>query len=254
MDSFQTCSVQKIAATEMPQRLIYTALYSARFGGSLAEKELQRENDRNQYAEDSCGHYITEHYRNSSNKLPSWNLYSPLEHPTISFEIRANHSTIYELAVESNSLVFTNQTLEEVAEGTQVLLKNKSIPIESLFGSRPIGNYPDHAGHRHPWSVEDKEDQLSFGLSTALDIQDKKEKGIAAEQSSQWLTVNVLQNSIASGSLRSWLQLLDSHSRPHKSYEMRDVMSKISDHIQSWIPEVYSWWSTQHRSKLDLRV
>ena len=61
MDSLQTCSVQKIAATEMPQRLIYTALYSARFGGSLAEKELQRENDINQYAEDSCGHYITEH-------------------------------------------------------------------------------------------------------------------------------------------------------------------------------------------------
>ena len=144
------------------------------------------------------------------------NYHSLLEHPSISFQIRADHRTLYELALESNNIIFANQPLEEVGEDTQTVLHDKNFPLETLFNVRPEGNYPDHKGNRHPWSQEDREDQLSFGLSTAIDYKTKTDAGVSSQQATQWLTMNVLQNSIASGSLRSWLQLLDSHSRSHK--------------------------------------
>lgn len=251
MEFSKNCAVKKLSATEMPQRLIYAALYNARFGGSLPEEQ---EGEPTQYSEDSCGHYIAEHYLQSSNRIPSWSAYSPLEHPVISFEIHADIATLYELAAETKLITFTNQSLGEVAEGTQLAITEKSTDLEDLFSARPPGNYPDHTGHRHPWTEEDRQEQLAFGLSTAFDIKSRKEIGVGSHHTSQWLTTNTLQKSVASGSLRSWLQLLDSHSRPHKSYEMQDLVSKIADHINSWIPQVYTWWSTQHRSKLDLRV
>lgn len=250
---FESSSVKRISATEMPQRLIYTALFTTRFGGFLTEEERQQAEDQ-QYPEDSCGRLITDHYRNTSNKTPTWMMYSLLEHPVISFQIRADHRTLYELALESNNIVFANQPLEEVGEDTKIAIHEKDLPLETLFSVRPEGNYPDHKGNRHPWSKEDREDQLSFGLSTAIDYKTKTDAGVSTQQATQWLTMNVLQNSIASGSLRAWLQLLDSHSRSHKTYEMKSLISKISDQIKIWVPEVYGWWSSQHRSKLDLRV
>tara|TARA_B100001250_G_scaffold96817_1_gene81048 strand:+ start:1615 stop:2382 length:768 start_codon:yes stop_codon:yes gene_type:complete len=250
---FESSSVKKISATEMPQRLVYTALFTARFGGFLAEEELQQAEEQ-QYSEDACGRLVSDHYRNTSNRSPTWMMYSCLEHPSISLQIRADHRTLYELALESNDIVFANQPLEEVGEETRIAIHEKDLPLETLFNVRPVGNYPDYKGNRHPWSEDDREDQLSFGLSTAIDYKTKTDAGVSSQQATQWLTMNVLQNSIASGSLRSWLQLLDSHARSHKTYEMKSVVSQISDQIQIWIPEIYGWWSSQHRSKLDLRV
>jgi len=64
----------------------------------------------------------------------------------------------------------------------------------------------------------------------------------------------MLQNVTASGSLRAWLRLLDSCSRPNKSYETKSLTDLIADHVASWVPEVYAWWSNSQRSKTELRV
>ena len=122
---FESSSVKKISATEMPQRLIYTALFTTRFGGFLTDEERKQAEDQ-QYPEDACGRLITDHYRHTSNKTPTWMMYSLLEHPSISFQIRADHRTLYELALESNNIIFANQPLEEVGEDTQTVLQDKN--------------------------------------------------------------------------------------------------------------------------------
>lgn len=246
--------VKRIAATEMPQRLIYTALYMNKHGDLIDDIEKEKDVQEHAFAEDTCGNLITSHYRHTSQTHPSWGTFAALEHPHLSLFIKSDHSTLHEICTERNDMQFSLQPLYEAAENTRLAVNEKNYPLENLFHSRCPGNYPDYTGHRHPWSEADHDNQLASAYSSAIDYNGYREAGASAIQAQQLLTMCMLQNVTASGSLRAWLRLLDSCSRPNRSYETKSLADLIADHVHAWVPEVYSWWSNTHRSKTDLSV
>ena len=252
--AIQAYEVKKIAGTEMPQRLMYTALYMNKHGDFINDIEQEKDVQENAFAEDTCGNLLTSHFRHTSQTHPSWGSFSSLEHPYLSLYIRAAHSTLHELCTERRDITFSLQPLYEAAENTRLCVKEKDYPLEKLFHSRTPGNYPDYTGNRHPWSQEDEQNQLASAYSSAIDYDCQREAGASSVQAQQLLTMCMLQNVTASGSLRAWLRLLDSCSRPNKSYETKSLTDLIADHVASWVPEVYAWWSNSQRSKTELRV
>ncbi len=257
--AFEPFRVETIAATEEPQRLIYTAMRTALTDDYLpAWREALLDGDESQefpdVQEDRCGQHVVKRLLNCDSAKPSWCLYSPLEHPCLTLQIRADQQTLNDLARSAKNISFDLQSMRMVGRGLNKLISNHSYPVEELFFCRQPGHYLDHSGNRCPWTDEDLEDQLAACLSAVIDYNNRLREGNSEEQALQGLPNNVLVNATATGSLRAWLQLINARNRPNNLYEMRNIAELISDHVARWVPEIYSWWSSHEKSKDCLSV
>ena len=237
-EPFDPLEVQTISATEMPQKLIFEALMTSKKGGlDPTQKD---------YAEDECGREIVRHYGQLSQKDPNYGLFTPFDHPSISFRIKADHSTLSQLILNSTQIAFNLEPLVNVGKNLGHSL------VEDEFHVRHPGNYPDSFHYRNPWTEECREEYLAASSSAVIEYQQRNKLGM--DQAESLLPMNILQSVTASGNLRSWLRLLDVNSRPHNSYEMKSLIQAIADEVSKWSPGIYRWWSNNYRSRQDLSL
>lgn len=226
--------VERIAATECPQQLIYVALhndYSEEFCPATA------------LSEDRCGVIAIERLLKGNRGH-----FGPLEHPQLSLALHADHNTIMQLrthrvgiSFDVTSMRYSGRRIEAAARG--------EVPIHDIFYVRPPGRYRDRQGEPYDWGDDDIEEALAIAHASALDYTRLREKGVSEEQARGVLITNYYQNAVVSANLRSWLHLLDIRLKSDAQLEIRALMELVAAQVQRWVPEIYGWWSENRRGK-----
>lgn len=226
--------VERVAATECPQQLIYIALHNDYSEDFVCSTELP---------EDRCGEIAVERLLKGNRGH-----YGCLEHPQLTLALKADHNTIMQLrthrvgvSFDVQSMRYSGKRIEKVAAG--------ELPIEDVFYVRPPGKYRDRQGDPYEWTEDDAEESLAMAFSSAIDYWRLRERGVSEEQARGVLITNYYQNAIVSGNLRTWLHLLDVRLKADAQDEIRWLMELVSGQVQRWVPEIYAWYAENRRSK-----
>lgn len=226
--------VERVAATECPQQLIYIALHNDYSEDFVCSTSLP---------EDRAGEIAVERLLKGGKGH-----FGPLEHPQLSLALKADHNTLMQLrthrvgiSFDIQSMRYSGQRIEKVAAG--------EIPIEQVFYVRPPGKYRDRQGDPYEWTDDDVEESLAMSLSSAIDYARLRERGVAEEHARGVLITNYYQNAVVSANLRTWLHLLDVRLKADAQFEIRCLMELVAAQVQRWVPEIYAWYSEHRRSK-----
>jgi thymidylate synthase (FAD) len=175
------------------------------------------------------------------------NHWGPLEHPSLTLALQADHNTIMQLRThrisshDVQSMRYTGSRIEKVASG--------EIPPEDAFYVRPPGKYRDRQGDPYEWTEQDVEESLALAVSSAMDYAALRRKGVSEEQARGVLITSYFQNDVVTFNLRGWLHLLDIRLKLDAQWEMRCLMELVALQVQRWAPEVYGWWADNRRGK-----
>lgn len=226
--------VERVAATECPQQLIYIALHNDYSEDFCPATSL---------TEDRCGQIAVERLLKGNRGH-----YGPLEGPQLSLALQADHNTIMQLrthrvgvSFDVQSMRYTGGRIERVANG--------ELPVEDVFYVRPPGKYRDRQGDPYDWTDDDVEEFYAMALSSAIDYTRLRERGISEEHARGVLITNYFQNAIVSANLRAWFHLLDVRLKGDAQYEIRCLMELIATQVQRWVPEIYAWYTEHRRGK-----
>lgn len=225
--------MERVAATECPQMVAYIALhndYSEDFCPSTTLDEAR------------CGQICVERLLKGNRGH-----YGPLEAPSMTLIMRADHNTIMQLrthriaSFDVQSMRYTGARIEKVARG--------ELSPEQVFYVRPAGKYHDRQGDPYEWTEDDVDDALGLAISSAMDYANLRKKGVSEEQARGVLITSYYQNAVVTFNLRGWLHLLDIRMKADAQLEMRWLMELVALHVQRWAPEVYAWWAESRRGK-----
>jgi thymidylate synthase (FAD) len=223
-----------VAATEMPQRLIYLALHSDYSEDFHPDTTLP---------EDRCGQIAAK--RLLEGKRGHW---GPLEHPTLSLLLQVDHNTMVQLrthrvgvSFDVQSLRYSGTRIERVARG--------EIPVEEVFYIRPPGVYRDRQGDGYEWTANHIARLRQLHLNAAQDYADLRAEGVSEEHARYVLPTSYFQNVLLTGNARSWLHLLDVRLKADAQDEIRWAMELAEACYQDWAPEIYAAWAVERRGK-----
>lgn len=226
--------VERVAATECPQQLVYVALHNDYSEDFVCSTELP---------EDRCGEIAVERLLKGNRGH-----FGCLEHPQLTLALKADHNTIMQLrthrvgvSFDVQSMRYSGKRIEKVAAG--------ELPIEDVFYVRPPGKYRDRQGDPYEWTEDDAEEALAMAFSSAIDYWRLRERGVSEEHARGVLITNYFQNAIVSGNLRTWLHLLDVRLKADAQFEIRCLMELVGAQVQRWVPEIYAWYAENRRSK-----
>ena len=228
---FQAFKADVVDATQFPQRLAYLALHAD------YSEECHKSSD---LPEDEAGKIVVN--RLLKGGKGHW---GPLEHPSLSLMIRADHNTMMQLRTHRIGCTFDYQSMRYSGERIRKCAKREIRP-EEVFYVRPPGIYWDRQGDKYTWSQDQADEMLACCYSSALDYDRMREAGAFEEHARTVLATGYLQHGVVTGSLRFWLHLLDVRAKADAQMEIRDLMNLIELQVHRWVPEVWVWYQ-QHR-------
>ena len=226
--------VERVAATECPQQLIYIALHNDYAEDFTPSTTL---------GEDRCGEIAVDRLLRGNRGH-----YGPLEHPSLTLALKADHNTLMQLRTHRVGITFDLQSMRYSGRRVEKVALGE-LPVDDVFYVRPPGSYRDRQGTAYDWSQDDAELFRAMALSSAIDYATLRERGVAEEHARMALITSYFQNAIISANLRTWLHLLDIRLKSDAQSEIRALMDPVSREVQRWVPEIYGWWSEHRRGK-----
>lgn len=223
--------VERVAATECPQQLIYIALHN-----DYAEDFCPS----TQLPEDRCGEIAVDRLLKGGKGH-----FGVLEHPQLTLILQADHNTLMQLRTHRVGISFDLQSMRYSGKRIELVAAG-GIPVEDVFYVRPPGKYRDRQGDPYEWTEDDVEESYAIALSSALDYARLRDQGVAEEHARGVLVTSYFQNAVVSANLRAWLHLLDVRHKGDAQWEIRALMNLIALQVQRWAPEIFEWYA-QHR-------
>ena len=230
----------------MPQQLLYTVYKSVTEQRFWVTDTFLENNP-----EDVCGNMFIKQWTDAAKecRMTPVVAYTPLDHPTLTLQIRGDKSTMASLCKLAEDLTFDTQSLYETGDDYRAPVKDLNSSIEDFIYSRLPGHYQPENEADFVWPEESRNEQLAAGYSQLLDFNAARERGIAKEVAIQSLPHNLIVNATVTGSLGDWLRLLERVVQLQNSYEMKVITDKIAEEIRKWSPEIYSWWHKGNEKK-----
>ena len=225
--------VDRVAASEMPQRTCFIALHT--------DYSEEYEPDTT-LPEDRCGIQCVEKLLKGGRGH-----YGPLEHPSMTLALRADTATVNQLA-RHRYFSFDVQSMRYTGNRISMVASKELLP-EDVFYVRSPGHYTDRDGNSYEWTQEHMDESKAIAYSSALDYDKQRKQGVAHEQARHVLISSYYQNVIASGNLRSWLHLLDVRLKANAQSEIQHLMELVALEVNLWAPEIYAWWEKHRRGK-----
>ena len=217
-----------------PQRLVYNALHADYSEEFVGLPEL---------AEDKAGKIVCD--RLLKGGKGHW---GPLEHPSLSLMVRADHNTMMQLRTHRVGCTFDFQSMRYTGERIRKVAKGEIDPAE-VFYVRPPGKYWDRQGDKYTWSQEQVDETLAMCYSSAIDYDRLRTQGASEEHARSVLCTGYLQHGLITGSLRFWLHLCDVRSKADAQLEVRQIMNGIEYRVKRWVPEIWSWYQDNRLRK-----
>ena len=229
--------VTTVAAHERPQQLVYLGLHSDYSEEPFSSTEL---------AEDEAGKIVVD--RLLKGGRGHW---GPLEHPSLSLMIQADHNTMMQLRTHRVGCTFDYQSMRYTGKRIRKVA-NLELPPEDVFYVRPPGKYTDRQGKKYEWTQDQVDEQLATCLSSAIDYESLRQQGASEEHARSVLATGYLQHGLVTGSLRFWLHLLDVRAKSDAQLEIRQIMQGIELEVHRWVPEIWSWYHQHRHQKAQL--
>lgn len=229
--------VTTVAAHERPQQLVYLGLHSDYSEEPFSSTEL---------AEDEAGKIVVD--RLLKGGRGHW---GPLEHPSLSLMIQADHNTMMQLRTHRVGCTFDYQSMRYTGKRIRKVA-NLELPPEDVFYVRPPGKYTDRQGKKYEWTQDQVDEQLAMCLSSAIDYESLRQQGASEEHARSVLATGYLQHGLVTGSLRFWLHLLDVRAKSDAQLEIRQIMQGIELEVHRWVPEIWSWYHQHRHQKAQL--
>tara|TARA_A100001234_G_C12634300_1_gene389506 strand:+ start:798 stop:1517 length:720 start_codon:yes stop_codon:yes gene_type:complete len=229
--------VATVEATVMPQRLVYLGLHADYSENYFEGTDIP---------EDEAGKIVVS--RLLKGNKGHW---GPLEHPSLSLMVQADHNTMMQLRTHRVGCTFDYQSMRYTGERIRKVARRELLP-EDVFYVRPPGIYWDRQGDKYTWSKEQAENQLAMCLSSAIDYDNLRSEGASEEHARSVLCTGYLQHGLITGSLRFWLHLLDVRAKADAQLEVRQIMQGIQIEVQKWVPEIWEWYQTHRFEKAQL--
>lgn len=225
--------VETVMATDKPQTLAYLALHQDYSADFVTSTHLD---------EGKCGELVVDRLLKGNRGH-----YGPLEHPSITLAIRADHPTIMQLRTHRH-LTFDVQSMRYTSEHIVDVAEEK-LDVEDVFYIRPVGIYESRQHTGYNWNEQKVQSAKQRLQADAIDYADDLKDGVAPEHARHYLGQALLQNCIVTGNLRSWLHLLEVRNKANAQAEVRFISDLIGLELLKWCPEVVSWWKTNRERK-----
>lgn len=221
----------------MPQRLVYMGLHA-----DYSEEYFESAD----IGEQKAGQIVVS--RLLKGGKGHW---GPLEHPSLTLMIQADHNTMMQLRTHRIGCTFDYQSMRYTGERIRKVAR-REIPVEEVFYCRPPGNYHDRQGDKYAWTRDQVEEYLAICYSSALDYDRLRSQGVSEEHARSVLVTGYLQHGMITGSLRFWLHLLDVRAKADAQQEVRQIMQGAQLEVQRWVPEIWEWYHQHRHQKAQL--
>ena len=224
--------VATVAATDKPQTVAYLALHQDYSSDYVTDTHL---------SEDACGKIVVDRLLKGGRGH-----YGPLEHASITLNIRCDHATLMQLT-RHRMLSFDVQSMRYTSDHVKSVGRGET-DVEDVFYIRPAGTYKSRDGE-YVWDERRVQDARYRMKVSCGDYADDLDAGIPPEHSRHYLATCLLQNCIATGNLRSWLHVLEVRNKANAQMEIQAISDLIHLELLRWAPDVVSWWGTNRASK-----
>jgi thymidylate synthase (FAD) len=175
-----------------------------------------------------------------------------LEHPAITLNCGwFPHSVMQQarthrvgVSFDVQSGRYTSKRFVDCAEGKR--------DVEEVFYLRPVGRYNDRQGKKYEYTAEQRLADLDRCLDAAKHYALRLSEGMAEEQARGLIPFDFRQHFVVSYNLRSVLHFMDLRSKLDAQEEIRDLCDLMWPHVQTWAPEIASWYALNRMGRARL--
>ncbi len=177
--------------------------------------------------------------------------YGPLEHPSLTLAVKADHDTIMQLRTHRVGITFDVQSLRYT--GNQFIkVADGDLAVDQVFWLRPPNKYFNRQGNKYTWTQDMVDEQKAQFLSACIDYKRWRALGVNEEHARQCIPHGHFQCAQITANLRSWLHLLDMRWKADAQFEVRQLMEGVDLEIMKWVPEIHDWYTKNRRKKAKL--
>jgi thymidylate synthase (FAD) len=233
--------VERIAATPNPQQCVYAGMHQDYSEGFVVDDRADWPDENRAGA--VCVKRLLAGGRGH---------YGPLEHAQIVLNAGwFPHSVMQQARTHRVGVSFDVQSMRYTGERILKAAK-KEIDIETVFYLRPVGEYLDRKGGKYTYTEQKRSDDLLYCLESAKRYEVMIRDGAAEEHARGMLPFDYRQHFVVSFSLRAFLHFLDLRAKLDAQEEIRQLCNLMWPHLQSWAPEIASWYEKTrlHRARL----
>jgi thymidylate synthase (FAD) len=186
-------------------------------------------------SEERCGELAVQHLLKGGRG--HW---GPLEHPSLTLKVQADHNTIMQLRTHRHSthdvqsMRYTGDRIRKVAAG--------QLQVSDAFVIRPIGTYKDREGQNVEWTQGDIDEMEAICLSSCMDYSALRDRGVPEEMARGALVTCYRQNDVLTMSLRGWLHVMEVRIKPDAQWEFRQLADLVLPELRAWAPVIMAWW------------
>lgn len=232
--------IEILSKTINPQQLVWSAMHQC-YCEEVVWQEREKFPDENK-----AGELIVKHLLHGGKGH-----YSPLEAPTITFNIGYfPHSLVQQIRTH-RMLSFAVQS----GRYTGIRICNAvdgKIPLEDVFYLRPVGDYHDRQGKNYYYSPEQREEDLNLCLECAKLYKKRIDEGVSEEQARSTIPFDIRQHFVLTCNARSLMHLLDMRSPANAQLECQILCEMLMKEFKEWMPQVADWYEKYRFKKSKL--
>ena len=178
--------------------------------------------------------------------------YGPLEHVQIVLNVGwFPHSVMQQARTHRIGCSFDVQSMRYT--GNRICkAASEELPLEEVFYLRPAGYYSDRNGKKYQYTEHQRNKDLAICLEAAKRYEELIADGFAEEHARGILPFDYRQHFVVSFSLRAALHFVDLRAKLDAQLEIRHLCEMIWPHIESWSPEIASWYKSTRYGKARL--
>lgn len=227
-----------LSCTREPNRLIYQAMRQCYCFTPVSELE-----NIDLLTESQCGKSVVDGLL--ANKRGHW---SPLEQPTISFNVAYCPHDVMQQFRTHRHLSFSVQSFRYSSQG--FLQYDGSLEqLEKLVYVRPVGEYYDRQGNAYEITSDKRISLLSVAHDLVVAYKRRVNEGVAPEDARGLLPFNIRQHFVVGGNLRAFLHMFDLRLKADTQPEFQQLARQLFGYIESWVPEIGEYYEKHRQGK-----
>lgn len=178
--------------------------------------------------------------------------FGPLEHPSITFACGFfPHSVMQQARTHRVGISFDVQSGRYTGKRI-IACAQRDLDVEDVFYLRPVGTYTDRSGKNYEYTEDQRIVDRIICLDSAVRYKLSIERGFSEEHARDIIPYALRQHFVVSFNLRSLLHFLDLRSKRDAQLEIQQLCDLLWSHLESWAPEIASWYATNrlHKARL----
>ena len=228
--------VEVLSATANPQRLIYQAMRQCHSPFPIYTGDYDK-------YEAKYGELVVKHLLQGGRGH-----YGPLEHPVITFNCGNFPHSVIQQATRHRIATWDVQSFRETSAQI-VAVSEERLTVEDVVYLRPVGIYHDRKTGRFEYTERMRQFDLDYCKQAIDCYASNVKRGMPPEQARGLLCFDYRQHFVASFNLRSLMHFLNVRSKKDAQLEIQSLSKLMFEKMQTWVPEIATWYEKNEFEK-----